>query len=117
MNIYSFSLSLSLSLSLYIYIYIYIYVYIKIFESMVTLCYKDKVKGSTLRVHGAWERDKIFFYRGKGRVMHIAMHVKSTKRLPTHNVIYSIVQWYLKERHDLSEVPFWSIGDRKTVSS
>ena len=38
--------------------------------------------------------------------MHIAMHVKSTKMLPTHNVIYSIVQWYLKERHDLSEVPF-----------
>ena len=38
--------------------------------------------------------------------MHIAMHMKSTKRLPTHNVIYSIVQWYLKERHDLSEVPF-----------
>ena len=37
---------------------------------------------------------------------HIAMHVKSTKRLATHNVIYSIVQWYLKERHDLSEVPF-----------
>ena len=39
-------------------------------------------------------------------MMHIAMHVKSTKRLPMHNVIYSIVQWYLKERHDLSEVPF-----------
>ena len=39
-------------------------------------------------------------------MMHISMHVKSTKRLPTHNVIYSIVQWYLKERHDLSEVPF-----------
>ena len=39
-------------------------------------------------------------------MMHIAMHVKSTKRLPTHYVIYSIVQWYLKERHDLSEVPF-----------
>ena len=38
--------------------------------------------------------------------MHIAMHVKSTKRLPTHDVIYSIVQWYLKERHDLSKVPF-----------
>ena len=38
-------------------------------------------------------------------MMNIAMHVKSTKRLPTHNVIYSIVQWYLKERHDLSEVP------------
>ena len=49
--------------------------------------------------------------------MHIAMHMKSTKSLPTHNVIYSIVQWYLKERHDLSEVPFWVIGDRKTVSS
>ena len=48
----------------------------------------------------------IFFYRGKGRVMHIAMHMKSTKMLPTHDVIYSIVQWYLKERHDLSEVPF-----------
>ena len=41
--------------------------------------------------------------------MHISMHVKSTKRLPTHNVIYSIVQWYLKERHDLSKVPFWSL--------
>ena len=39
-------------------------------------------------------------------MMHIAMHVKSTKRLLTHNMIYSIVQWYLKERHDLSEVPF-----------
>ena len=39
-------------------------------------------------------------------MMHIAMHVKSTKSLLTHNVIYSIVQWYLKERHDLSEVPF-----------
>ena len=47
-----------------------------------------------------------FFYRGKGRVMHITMQVKSTKRLPTHDVIYFIVQWYLKERHDLSEVPF-----------
>ena len=23
-----------------------------------------------------------------------------------HDVIYSIVQWYLKERHDLSKVPF-----------
>ena len=46
-------------------------------------------------------------------MMHISMHVKS---LPTH-VIYSIVQLYLKERHDLSEVPFWAIGDRKTVSS
>ena len=50
-------------------------------------------------------------------MMHIAMHVQSTKRLPTHNVIYSIVQWYLKEMHNLSEVPFWAIGDRKTVSS
>ena len=50
-------------------------------------------------------------------MMHIVMHVKSTKSLPTHNVIYSIEQWYLKERHDLSEVPFWVIGDRKTVSS
>ena len=50
-------------------------------------------------------------------MMHIVMHVKSTKRLPTHNVIYSIVQWYLKEMHDLLEVPFWAIGDHKTVSS
>ena len=49
--------------------------------------------------------------------MYIGMQVKSMKRLPTHNVIYSRVQWYLKERHDLSEVPFWSIGDRKIVSS
>ena len=48
--------------------------------------------------------------------MHISMHVKSTKRLPTHNVICSIVQWYLKEMHDFSEVPFWVIGDHKTVS-
>ena len=39
-------------------------------------------------------------------MMYIAMHVKSMKRLPTHNVIYSIVQWYLKEMHNLSEVPF-----------
>ena len=39
-------------------------------------------------------------------MMHIVMHMKSMKRLPTHDVIYSIVQWYLKERHDLSEVPF-----------
>ena len=38
--------------------------------------------------------------------MHIAMHVKSTKRLLMHDVIYSIVQWYLKEMHDLSEAPF-----------
>ena len=50
-------------------------------------------------------------------MMHIAMHVKSTKMLPTHNVIYSIVQWYLKEMHDLLEVPFWAIGVSKTVSS
>ena len=49
------------------------------------------------------------FIEGRERVMHIAMHVKSTtKRLPTHDVIYSIVQWYLKEKHDLSEVPFGS---------
>ena len=41
-------------------------------------------------------------------MMHIAMQVTSTKMLPTHYVIYSIVQWYLKERHDLSEVPFGS---------
>ena len=33
-----------------------------------------------------------FFYREKGRVMHVAMHVKSTKRLSTHDMIYSIVQ-------------------------
>ena len=39
-------------------------------------------------------------------MMHIVIHVKSTRRLPTHDVIYSIVQWYIKERHDLSEVPF-----------
>ena len=39
-------------------------------------------------------------------MMHIAMHVKSTKRLPTHHVIYFIVQWYLNERHDLSKVCF-----------
>ena len=38
MNIYS------------IYIYIYIYVYMKIFESMATLCYKDKVKGKSTKV-------------------------------------------------------------------
>ena len=92
----------------------------KMFESMVTLCYKDKVKGKSTKVlyvcmvHG---KGIGFFYRGKGRVMHIAMHVKSTKRLPTHNVIYSTVQWYLKERHDLSEALFWAIGDRKIVSS
>ena len=41
-------------------------------------------------------------------MMHIAMHVKSTKILPMLNVIYFIVQWYLKEIHDLSEVPFGS---------
>ena len=41
-------------------------------------------------------------------MMHITMHVKSTKRLPMHDVIYSIVQLYLKERHDLLEVPFGS---------
>ena len=39
-------------------------------------------------------------------MMHIAMHVKSTKRLSTHDVIYSIVQLYLKEMHVLSEVLF-----------
>ena len=39
-------------------------------------------------------------------MMHIAMHMKHTKRLPMHDVIYSIVPWYLKERHDLLEVPF-----------
>ena len=39
-------------------------------------------------------------------MMHIVMHVKSTKMLPTHDVIYFIVQWYLKERHDLLKVPF-----------
>ena len=50
-------------------------------------------------------------------MMHIAMHVKNMKSLPTHNVIYSIVQWYLKEMQDLSEVPFLAISDRKTISS
>ena len=39
-------------------------------------------------------------------MMHIAMHMKSKKRLPTHDVIYSIVPWYLKEMHDSEEVPF-----------
>ena len=39
-------------------------------------------------------------------MMHFTKHVKSTKMLPMHDVIYSIVQWYLKERHDLLEVPF-----------
>ena len=53
--------------------------------------------------HG--KRDRIFI-EGRERVMHIIMHVKSTKRLPIHDVIYSIVSWYLKERHDLSKVPF-----------
>ena len=82
---------------------------------------KIKFKGKSTKViyacmvHG--KRVRIFLYRGKGRVMHIVMHVKSTKSLPMHNMIYSMVQWYLKERHDLSEVPFWAIGDRKTVSS
>ena len=56
-------------------------------------------------MHGTWERDEVVF-RGKGRVMRIAMHVKSTKRLPMRDVIYSIVQWYLKEMHDFPEVPF-----------
>ena len=49
-----------------------------------------------------------FFYIGKGKVMHIAMHVKSTKKLPMNDVIYSIMQWYLKEMHDSSDVPFGS---------
>ena len=31
-------------------IYIYIYVYMKIFESMVTLYYKEKVKGKSTKV-------------------------------------------------------------------
>ena len=53
-------------------------------------------------VHG---KEIIFFYRGKGRVMYNTMHVKSTKRLPTHDVIYFIVQWYLRERHNLLKVP------------
>ena len=36
----------------YIYIYIYIYVFMKMFmiEFMVTLCYKDKVKGKSTKV-------------------------------------------------------------------
>ena len=29
---------------------IYIYIYMKMFESMVTLCYKDKVKGKSTKV-------------------------------------------------------------------
>ena len=50
----------------------------KMFESMVTLCYKDKVKGKTTKVfyacmvHG---KGLGFFFRGKGRVMHTAIHV------------------------------------------
>ena len=56
-------------------------------------------------MHDTWERDKIFI-EGRERVMHVSMYVKRTKRLPTHDVIYSIVPWYLKEMHDLSEVPF-----------
>ena len=48
-------------------------------------------------------------------MMHIAMHVKSMKRLPTHNVIYSIVHWYLKEKKRFIGGSFWAIGDRKTV--
>ena len=39
-------------------------------------------------------------------MMHIAIHVKSMKKLPLHDVIYSTVPWYLKERHDLLKVPF-----------
>ena len=38
--------------------------------------------------------------------MHMAMHVKSTKMLPKNDVIYSIVQWYLKKKVRLSKVPF-----------
>ena len=26
-------------------------------------------------------------------------------------------QWWLTVGHDFSEVPFWAIGDRKTISS
>ena len=50
------------------------------FESMVTLCYKDKVKGKSTKVlyacmvHG---KGLGFFYRGKGRVMHT--HEKDEK--------------------------------------
>ena len=81
---------------------------------------KIKVKGKSTEVlyacmvHG---KRLGFFFRGKGRLMHTAIHLESTKSLPTHNVIYYIVQWYLKEWHDLSDVPFWVIVDRKTVSS
>ena len=66
----------------------------KMIESMVTLCYKDKIKGKSTKVLYSCmvhRKGLRFFYRGKERVMHIAMHVKSTKRLLTHNVIYSIV--------------------------
>ena len=93
---------------------------LKCWNSWLPYVTKIKFKGKSTKVlyacmvHG---KGLGFFYRGKGRAMHIAMHVKTTKSLPTHNVIYSIVQWYLKERNDLSEVPFWAIGDRKTVSS
>ena len=48
-----------------------------------------------------------FFYRGKGRVMHIAMHVKSTEMLLTHDVIYFIVQWYLKESVRPEKIPIF----------
>ena len=37
-------------ISMNIYIYIYLYIYMKIFESMVTLCYKDKVKRKSTKV-------------------------------------------------------------------
>ena len=69
---------------------------------------KIKLKENRLKCFKrAWYMGKgyDFFYREKGRVMHIAMYVKSMKRLPTQDVTYSIVQCYLKERHDLSEVP------------
>ena len=83
---------------------------------------KIKFKGKSTKVLYACmvhrKRVRFFFFiEGRERVMHIGMHVKSTKSLPMHNVIYSIVQWYLKERHDLSEVPFWVIDDCKIVSS
>ena len=67
----------------------------KMIESMVTLCYKDKVKGKSTKILYAcmvYGKGLGFFYRGNGRVMHIVMHLKSTKRLPMHNVIYFIVQ-------------------------
>ena len=57
---------------------LYIHVYLKIFEYMVTLCYKIKVKGKSTKVlyacmiHG---KGLGFFFRGKGRVMHTAIHV------------------------------------------